>query len=43
MILDYRLTFNDHLEKVSAKVNRGIAWIEVSLVCPHLDYGDVKY
>ena len=43
MILDYRLTFNDHLEKVSAKVNRGIAWIEVSFVCPHLDYGDVKY
>ena len=58
MFLDFKLSFNEHLETVLVKVNRGIAilrefqsvlpreallTIYKSLICPHFDYGVVRY
>ena len=47
MFLDFKLSFNEHLELVYAKVNRGIAilhklvTIYKSFIRLHFDYGDV--
>ena len=47
MFLDFKLSFNEHLETVYAKVNRGIAilckllTIYKSFIRLHFDYGDV--